>query len=315
MTALEIARRYTAGGWSVIPIPFRSKKAVLPGWPALRLTDADLPAHFNGEPQNIGVLLGEPSGWRIDVDLDHPRAVELAPQYLPATSAIFGRPSKRRSHWLYHVTAPVATKKHKSKSAGMIVELRSTGTQTVFPGSVHETGESIEWEGSRHGVPAAVDPALLCEAVKCLANAVLVEVGERSKPTAPRLTNAGTSAARTSSQDQAARCVAAMRRMKMADHNDGSGRLHAAACRTVEHDLDDSTALSAIRAYAVERPFPRDWSDAEILQRVRDAEKEWREAGRCEDIGTRCGRGSTTTAPRSSSQQTSTTSTIRRSGR
>jgi hypothetical protein len=73
--------------------------------------------------------------------------------------------------------------------------------------------------------------------------------------------------------DAAAMCLAAMRRMKILDHNDGSHRLFAAACRAVEHDLDNATALATIRAYAAERPFPREWTDAELQQRLRDADK------------------------------------------
>jgi hypothetical protein len=46
----------------------------------------------------------------------------------------------------------------------------------------------------------------------------------------------------------------------------------------VEHDLDDATAVAIIREYAGQRPFPRDWSDAEIVQRLRDAESHCRRA-------------------------------------
>lgn len=129
------AYQYTRNGWRVVPIPHMSKNpgdAFGRGWEQARLTETDLPQYFNGKPGNIGVLLGEPSGWLIDIDLDHPRAVELAPSMLPPTPAVFGRESKKRSHWIYFASAPVATKKWKSKSAGMIVELRSTGGQTVF---------------------------------------------------------------------------------------------------------------------------------------------------------------------------------------
>ena len=45
----------------------------------MRLKAETIDDHFNGTLQNVGVLLGEPSDWLIDVDLDHPRAVELAP--------------------------------------------------------------------------------------------------------------------------------------------------------------------------------------------------------------------------------------------
>ena len=52
----------------------------------------------------------------------------------------------------------------------------------------------------------------------------------------------------------------------------GRVALYAAACRTVEHDLSDSDALTAIREYERQRPFPRKYSDSDILNRIRDAE-------------------------------------------
>ena len=63
------------------------------------------------KPGNYEVVLGTPSRGLIDVDLDHPLSVELAPQYLPPTKAIFGRSSKRRSHWEYRLTRESQTAK------------------------------------------------------------------------------------------------------------------------------------------------------------------------------------------------------------
>lgn len=102
-STLEFARRYARRGWSVIPVPTRSKNPGFRGWQQLRLTEADLSNHFNSQPQNIGVLLGEPSGGLIDVDLDHPHAVALAREYFPETPAVFGRAGKPDSHRLYQV--------------------------------------------------------------------------------------------------------------------------------------------------------------------------------------------------------------------
>ena len=274
------AERYARRGWSIIPVPHRSKNPGLDGWQRLRLTAETIQEHFNGQPQNIGVLLGEPSGWLIDVDLDHPRAVELAAQFLPPTPAIFGRAGKERSHWLYLATGPVATKKHKSKSAGMIVELRSTGAQTVFPPSTHESGEAIAWVDEA-AEPASVDPDELLDCVKRLADAVLVELGERrakaktKKPATEAVASQATNGS-VKPANKASSCLAAMLRIAMQDHRDGSHRLFACACRAVEHDLDDDSALATISQYASQRPFPRGWSDAEILQRLRDAEKQCR---------------------------------------
>ncbi|WP_254508569.1 bifunctional DNA primase/polymerase [Anatilimnocola floriformis] len=125
MSPLDAATGYLRRGYAVIPVPYRGKNPGLDGWQQLRITLDTADQHFNGAPQNIGALLGEPSGWIIDVDLDHKRAVELAADFLPPTPAVFGRESKLRSHFVYRVTSPVATKKFRSKSAGMIVELRS----------------------------------------------------------------------------------------------------------------------------------------------------------------------------------------------
>ncbi len=69
--------------------------------------------------------------------------------------------------------------------------------------------------------------------------------------------------------------VTAMLKMQMQDGNDGSKRLYACGCRAVvEHDLKDTDAIAAVRDYERERPFPRTWDDADILCRVRDAERE-----------------------------------------
>lgn len=277
MSVFDSAITYSRRGWFVVPIPDRSKNPGFKDWPQWRLTEADLPKHFNGSPQNIGVLLGEPSGWIIDVDLDHPRCVQLADQYLPPTPAVFGRPGKPRSHRIYRVSAPITTKKHKSKSAGMLVELRSTGLQTVFPPSVHESGEPITWD-TEHAEPAEIDPDVLRSAVDELANAVLVELGEKAAPKFPKAARLEAESASDSNKAERTtqrirKCVSAMLRLQMADQNDGSSRLFAAACRVVEHNLNDVQGIKAIHDYARQRPFPQEWTKVEIVARIRDAEK------------------------------------------
>ena len=274
---LDHARAYLRRSWSVVPIPYRSKNPGFKGWERLRLAEADLPQYFNSAPQNIGLLTGEPSGWVVDVDLDHPRAVELADEFLPPTPAVFGRPGKPRSHRLYRVTGPVATKKKKSKSAGMILELRSTGCQTVVPPSTHESGEPITWE-TEGAEPAPVDPEMLRDTVMRVGDLVLAELGEKAAPKpqkerSPSPTQPHPPPASVPPTERIERCQRAMRRMRMTDHKDGSARLFATACRCIEHDLSDEETLACVRTYAREQPFPRDWTDAEILQRLRQAER------------------------------------------
>jgi len=258
----DAAIGYLERGWAPIAVPFRSKNPGRDDWEKERLTEADIRQEFSRR-RNIGVLTGEPSGWLIDIDLDHETTVRLAPSYLPPTGAVFGRQSKPRSHYLYRVTSPIKTKKLKSTSVGMLVELRATGLQTVFPPSIHEKGEQIQW--SEDGEPATIDPDTLLDAVSKLASAARAELGETAKPA--RKTDSQPSA-----DQQVKDCLQAMLRMNMVDHNDGSSRLYAAACRAVEHDLNDHDAVSTIHAYAMAAPFPRQWSDDDILQRVRQAE-------------------------------------------
>ncbi len=280
MSVLQAAIKYTERGWRVIPVPHREKNPGFDKWEQLRLDRDDLPHRFNGRPQNIGVLLGEPSRWLIDVDLDHELAVRLAAEFLPPTPAKFGRKSKPLSHWLYYTSGPVATKKIKSKSAGMIVELRSTGMQTVFPPSTHASDEAIEWD-ELDVEPATIDPQLLLDAVLGLGNHVKVELGEKSvrppKVKRERSKRPSRPAAETGLAPPLDKrrelCFEAMRRIGIVDQNDGSSRLFAAACRVVEHDLDDTAAVEVIRQYEKERPFPREWTDSEILTRIRDAER------------------------------------------
>ena len=80
VTPLEAAREYVRRGWCVVPIPYKQKGAVIQAWEQLRLTDEELPQYFD-QPANIGIALGEPSHWLVDVDLDCPEAIELADQF------------------------------------------------------------------------------------------------------------------------------------------------------------------------------------------------------------------------------------------
>ena len=194
MTALDGALQYIERGWSPVPLPYKKKKPVLGEWQHLRITKDDAPRYFNGAPQNVGVLMGSASQGLSDVDLDVAEAVAVAPYLLPRTSAIFGRTGHRSSHWLYRTTLAevrdVATIEYIDPCAdgdekGMLVELRigggGKGAQTVFPGSVHETGEPIAWEQGCAGDPADVDGADLETRVARVAAAALLAKHWRNK--------------------------------------------------------------------------------------------------------------------------------------
>jgi hypothetical protein len=178
-SALVVALDYIARGWNPLPLPYRTKRPTDDSWQN-RVIDADsAPCFFNGGPQNIGVVLGPSSHGLTDVDLDAPEAIVIAPYLLPPTPAIFGRPSKRASHWLYKTnlssTTSTAAIRLRAPAGATLIELRiggDRGAQTVFPGSTHESGEPISWE--QDGQPATVIGSELLARVKRAGAACLI---------------------------------------------------------------------------------------------------------------------------------------------
>lgn len=170
---LEIAFDYVARGWSPIPVAYQTKKPIPKNWPELRVTSETAERYFNRERLNIGVLLGQASNGLVDMDLDCMEALLLAPYILPATCC-FGRKSKPRSHWLYQCLPPPLTEQFVADDNSMLLELRSTGTQTVFPGSVHEAGEGIAWHASIPANPVSIEAEDLVFTVRKLAAGALL---------------------------------------------------------------------------------------------------------------------------------------------
>jgi hypothetical protein len=162
-TPLALALAYIDRGWNPLPVPFQSKRPTGTNWQSRIIDTSSASRHFNGAPANIGVVLGPSSHGLTDVDLDCAEAVAIAPYILPRTAAIFGRASKRASHWLYYTDLSVTTETAVQrfidpKTKDTLIELRigrDKGAQTIFPGSVHESGEVITWE--KDGEPTSVD--------------------------------------------------------------------------------------------------------------------------------------------------------------
>lgn len=181
ITIADAAVAYSNRGWKPIPVDRKTKKARGKDWQK-RPYD---PAQFDGNAQNVAVQLGNVSGGLVDVDLDTMLAVGLAPDFLSPTSAIFGRRSKPASHQLYlsdlhktENTAAIAYREYCNGQPGAtLVELRiganGKGATTVFPPSMHVTGERVTWVCD--GEPARVDGAVLKHAVLKLAVACLLQ--------------------------------------------------------------------------------------------------------------------------------------------
>jgi len=109
------------------------------------LTQEDVAIYWT-DSQNIGALTGEPSGWRVDVDLDCHEAVVAAERFLTGTLSS-GRAAKEHSHWWYRAHS-IESESFKDVDGSMILEIRANGRQTLLPPSVHPSGESYVWHGA-----------------------------------------------------------------------------------------------------------------------------------------------------------------------
>jgi putative DNA primase/helicase len=149
----EHARGYMEEGNATIPVPLGEKNPNRPNWQNERWTPEDAARLWNNG-QGIGILWGEPSGGRIDIDCDWPEA-RAAAQHIAPPTRTFGRSGSPASHRIYRVSSAStipATKRFKVPGDGpkrSVVELLSTGAQSLVPPSTHESGERREFYDER----------------------------------------------------------------------------------------------------------------------------------------------------------------------
>jgi hypothetical protein len=151
--------------------PTVGKRPVHDDWQNRRLTPEDVPLYWtNG--QNIGALNGEPSGWRVCADLDVTEALTIAGRFLRPTLTS-GRESRPHSHW-WLISLGAQTEKFKDVDGTVLLELRSTGCQTIVPPSIHPTGDKYVWH-RRSGLGMAhVEATELKRRLRELATATLI---------------------------------------------------------------------------------------------------------------------------------------------
>lgn len=165
-----VAKQYIDNGWSVVPLIKGEKKAST-SWQKQTYN----PDHFKPD-DGIAGKCGEPSGWRVDVDLDSLEAIAAAKLLLPNTGLIHGRPGKPESHYWYLCDG---IKTHQFKDVigtdgqtSMLVEVRSTGGYTALPPSLHPSGEQLAWVIERD--PLRMQPEDLHATVRSVAIAALL---------------------------------------------------------------------------------------------------------------------------------------------
>jgi hypothetical protein len=149
---LEAALDYHRRGFRITPL--NGKEPTLKRWQERELAEEELASHFF-DGRNVGIVLGGGSGV-VDVDLDNPLAVVVAGHILPDT-VTSGRETNPRSHFWYICQPPPASRSFALPKAmadrlgldagdATLVELRSTGRQTVVAPSSHpEDGDRYTW--------------------------------------------------------------------------------------------------------------------------------------------------------------------------
>ena len=165
------AQRYLSQGWTVFPVPFKSKSPKIKAWTDLSATEAEKLWNFSGL-SNIGVLRGtevSANNYIVDLDIDDDVASDLAPYFFPSACS-FGRNGKVR-HCIFY--ADQLLRRETYELEGGQIEIRGNGHQTIFPPSVHpDTGEEISWIGKHD--PKSIPLYQLINEVRIFSLAVLL---------------------------------------------------------------------------------------------------------------------------------------------
>ena len=134
-------REYLDNGFKIAPVRKGEQYPPFENWTNREFKASEFKSHHG-----IAIVCGRPENNPIvDIDLDIPEAVRLAPLLLPNTGCIFGRLTNPKSHYLYRANGP--TKKWKQNKIGCIAEIRGLKAITVAPPSPHhKTGEDREWD-------------------------------------------------------------------------------------------------------------------------------------------------------------------------
>jgi hypothetical protein len=141
-----------------VPLRLNGKRPVGNDWQKRTLADP-LPQFREGD--NIGVLLGAPSGGIVRLDPDFPSIPAVTKALFPAPSMRFGRRSSPGSGRLMicdgikttNFRFPKIMKDdprlpiHDGKPGVVVFQILSTGAQVMVPPSIHpESGEPVVWE-------------------------------------------------------------------------------------------------------------------------------------------------------------------------
>jgi hypothetical protein len=169
----EDARQYRDNHhWVPLRLNGKNPNVMGEGWEERTLKDA-VPKFK--EKDNIGILLGKPSGDLVRLDADFPAIPDVTDVLFPEATMTFGRASSSRSGRL--VTCKIKSTNfklpesmrghprlplHDGKPGLMVFQIQSTGTQAMVPPSIHPSGEEVTWRSPPEIGPRTIDaPELL----------------------------------------------------------------------------------------------------------------------------------------------------------
>lgn len=267
----EAAHHLLDRGFMPVPISPGTKMPIGDAWQSKRYSHPDIERVFAGN-ENIGIMLGDPSGGLVDVDLDCDEAIELAPLYLPPTPAVTGRGKRPGSHWWY-IAPGLNTRQHRDKSSrASIVELRSTGGQTLVGPSVHPDQDLYD---DLDADPAQVSGPMLAACVQALSDAVMARRhGDDWRVKFDRPTTTPIAIANQSIDEAKVieRAIAYINSMPGAVSGSGGHNATFAAANVLVHgfDLDEHTSLGILRDHYNGRCDPP-WSERELTHKIHSA--------------------------------------------
>jgi hypothetical protein len=160
----KAVREYIKSELHCIQVAHHGKRPTNDSWRTERLTEEHVESLYGSPPMpNIGVQLGEASKGVCDVDLDWPLAPVIAEAITFRDLPSFGRAGKPQSHRLFKCIdlhgddtalikfdlpdSPCLKGRLPPEHELCVLEIRGNHQQTIFPPSVHSSGEQIAWDG------------------------------------------------------------------------------------------------------------------------------------------------------------------------
>ncbi|SMY07240.1 bifunctional DNA primase/polymerase [Flavimaricola marinus] len=167
-SAATAALTYMKLEWEPLRLP-PLQKSPAGKWKEPRVwSEAEIRAEFS-ENSNVGIALGKRSRNLIDCDYDCREAAELAKITFDDFPS-FGRPGSPYSHRIvqaelkkgrYTFELPKEVAAKLAAERAMLLEVRGDGHQTMFPPSIHPSGERVQWHIGATSVPTVEADELL----------------------------------------------------------------------------------------------------------------------------------------------------------